>query len=227
VSTHLSEAILRSIDVNKLETIGTFLRANPHETRPTIEGHFARLQAAGRIRSYPLIGHQVYYVLTSKECKARGLSPKRSLPFGPVGLVANYSSLLYCSDKAVRRRTGRENEATIPELLTRGFAADRYVRHGDGIGLLICDCGAFPRHIAGKAIDQWSRRRAVPAWKEILHAQGFTLIIVLGDKNKADHVERRLFDKGVRYEFAIYPELQRFFLKAPTAKAVGKEKAQC
>ncbi|MBX9625674.1 MAG: hypothetical protein K2X82_17870 [Gemmataceae bacterium] len=199
-----------------LMTISIYARAHPGVTRKAHEKAFAREVDQGRIKAYALRGREHYYILTGRECKARGLHRKRSRPYGAQALVTHMGYLLYAVEKGVSRLTHAEVAERTPELLVPGLSADRYVLLDDGktLGLLLVDCGSDVRHIARKVKAQVERRRqASEEWREIIRLRAFRVLVIVAHQQKAKRLRRHLNNWGGEFEVVVFEEMEGLIME--------------
>jgi hypothetical protein len=210
----VSEFIINLIVRWGFVTAPILAKVDPRGTSKVWNTRLSRLERAGRIKSFKFRGRQLYYVLTSYECKHRGLHRKRSRPFGSQSLITRLGQMLFCLERGLQKKTRAEVEAQAPELQVRGLCADRYVPLPDRVlGLMVSDCGARASHIANKVLKEVERRRAASeAWREILRLRGLKVIIIVGDAGKGARIGRRLADKGFDFEVVVIDELGPFIL---------------
>jgi hypothetical protein len=189
-------------------------KIDPGSTAKVWNTRLSRLERAKRIKSFKFRGRELYYVLTSRECKNRGLPRKRSHPFGSQSLIVRLGQMLFCLERGLKKRTRAEVEAKAPELLVRGLSAERYVTLPDRVhGLLVSDCGAGVSHIVAKVLKEVERRRAASkAWEEVLRLRGLKVFVLVGDAGKGARIGRRLADKGFPFEVVVIDELAPFIL---------------
>jgi hypothetical protein len=203
--------IADSIHEHRLMTISIYTKLHPEVTRKAHEKAFDKEVDKGRIKALPLRGRENYYILTGKECKARGLDRKRSRPIGAQALVTHMGQLLYAVEKGVARLTRVEIAEKMPELLVTGLSSDQYVLLDDGatLGLLIVDCGSDVRHLARKCRAQRERRyQASDAWRKHIKDRAFRVIVITSAQQKAKRLRRMLHTWGGEFEVVVFEEME-------------------
>lgn len=172
-----------------------------------------RLATDGWLGCFPLLGRENYFVAGVRAARARGLPDRKARPLGPQAKTTAYGTLLYCTRRPVRKPTAAEFRAEFPDLCReRTGEAHYFVERTPPfrLGLLLIDHGADARRLPAKALKVVRARDRLPAFCELMTAEGFTIAVVCPSAGRAAQLRRAFRRKPCRtaeVTVEVVPEL--------------------
>ena len=176
----------------------------------------SRLRRGRFLNARDLYPRRKYWTLTAAAARARGLNPKIARPLGYDALARAFGALAFCClGEAPRSRfTPHEFRERFPSLYKPGPGASWYYVDEDDegrkrLGLILVDKGGGYRRIARKCLDRTRQRLEIPAFRDVIVQDGFTIAVVTAWEEKKRFIEQALsdYDLYATVRIEVHPEL--------------------
>lgn len=145
---------------------------------------------SGWLASHRLPDGSVCYTLTRRAARALGLPRRRRRGLTQEAVVQHFGTLRMCLELKIRKCSVAEFRSQFPEFLQRGLPATSYGIAPEGRLLwLIIDHRAKPTRLAAKSAEAVAKRERLPAFRDLIDADGFGVLIGVPSAAKAVEVE--------------------------------------
>lgn len=186
--------------------------ACPEDSLEAVMKAARRLGHRGWLETFELPGGGVYYVPTRRAARALGLPKRRRRGLSQDGAVEHLGTLWLCLKENVQKQPAADLRAVAPGLFRRGLASTAYGLGADGRLLwLIVDHRARPARLAAKAAHAVTERERLPAFRTLIAAGGFGVLVAVPTAAKAVEVEAALAGRQIHrlvpVRVVVLPEL--------------------
>jgi hypothetical protein len=177
-----------------------------------------RLSYHGWVEIHRLPDGGVCYLLSRRAARLFGLPKKKRRGLGHDAAIEHLGTLWLCLRGDIRKVPAAEFQATFPQLCRRGLSASSYGAGPDDTLLaLLIDHGGRGARLAHKAARTVALREALPAFRELIDAGEFGVVLAVPTATKAAEVEAAVAEAeinrhvGVRVD--VLPQLVPLFLQ--------------
>lgn len=171
-----------------------------------------RLRHRGWIQTFRLPDDGVYYVPSRRAARLLGLPRRRRQGLSQAGVIEYLGRLFLCLKENIQKRSAADLERASPELFRRGLPTTAYGLAPDSrLVWLVIDHGSKPTRLTAKLARVVTERERLPAFRELIDAGGFGVVLGVPTAVKAAEVEAALgehsINRFVTVRVVVLPEL--------------------
>ena len=173
-----------------------------------------RLVQLNDLRKFQLNPKAAYYVLAPRACRLVGAKVREPVPFTEQSFPGALAAAGFCVATGAKRYTAAKFQAGHPDLCKPGQCRSNYFKEEvEGrftLGMFLFDRATSPKRMSAKVRKVISQRYSMPAFRDLILADRFQLVILTGYTEKRLELDRtvRVGHRGpVRVRVAVVPEL--------------------
>lgn len=173
-----------------------------------------RLVQQNYLRKLRLGPRAGYYALAPRACRLVGAKVREPVPFTEQSLPGALGAACFCVATGAKRYTAARFLAAHPDLCKPGQCRSNYFKEEvEGkftLGMFLFDRATSPKRMQAKIRKVISQRYRLPAFRDLILAGRFQLVILTGYDGKRLELEQavRVGHRGpVRVRVAVVPEL--------------------
>ena len=173
-----------------------------------------RLVRLNYLRKLHLNPKAAYYVLAPRACRLVGAKVREPVPFTEQSFPGALGAACFCVTTGAKRYTAAKFQAGHPDLCKPGQCRSNYFKEEvDGkftLGMFLFDRATSPKRMTAKIRKVISQRYRLPAFRDLVLAGRFQLVILTGYNAKRLELEQavRVGHRGpVRVRVVVVPEL--------------------